>query len=79
MDFPRGSNGKESAYNTGDSGSIPGLGRSPGDGNDNSHQYSCLDKSMGKGTLQATVHGFAELDTTEQLTHAPREVFQDAM
>ena len=34
---------------------------------------------MGKGTLQATVHGFAELDTTEQLTHAPREVFQDAM
>ena len=34
---------------------------------------------MDKGALQATVHGFAELDTTEQLTHALREVFQDAM
>ena len=41
-DFPGGSDGKASAYNVGDLGSIPGLGRSPGEGNGNPFQYSCL-------------------------------------
>ena len=43
MNFPCGSDGKASAYNAGDSGSIPGLGRSPGEGNGNPLQYSCLE------------------------------------
>ena len=41
--FPGGSNGKASACNTGDPGLIPGLGRSPGEGNGNPLQYSCLE------------------------------------
>ena len=45
--------------------SIPGLGRSPGGGNDNLLQYSCLENPMGRGARQATVHGVAESDTTE--------------
>ena len=48
-DFPGGSHGKVSAYNVGDLGSIPGLGRSPGEGNGNPLQYSCLENSMGGG------------------------------
>ena len=44
-DFPGGSNGKESACNDGDPGSIPGLGRTPGEGNGNPLQYSCLENS----------------------------------
>ena len=47
MDFPGGSDGKVSAYNAGHPGSIPGLGRSPGEGNGNSHQYSCLENPNG--------------------------------
>ena len=43
MGFPGGSDGKVSAYNVGDPGSIPGSGRSPGEGNDNPLQYSCLE------------------------------------
>ena len=42
MDFPGGSDGKVSAYNAGDLGSIPGSGRSPGEGNGNPFRYSCL-------------------------------------
>ena len=49
MDFPGGSDGKASAYNAGDQGSIPGLGRSPGEGTGNPLQYSCLENSMGRG------------------------------
>ena len=45
-DFPGGSNGKASAYNAGDLGSIPGSGRSPGEGNGNPLQYSCLENPM---------------------------------
>ena len=44
--FPGGSDGKASAYNAGDLGSIPGLGRSPEKGNDNPLQYSCLENPM---------------------------------
>ena len=43
IDFPGGSDGKKSAYNEGDLGSIPGSGRSPGEGNGNPFQYSCLE------------------------------------
>ena len=57
MGFPYSSVGKESACNAGDPGSVPGSGRSPGEGNGNSLQYSCLANSMDRGTLQATVHG----------------------
>ena len=49
MDFPGGSDGKASAYNAEDPGSIPGLGRSPGAGNDNPLQYSCLENPMDGG------------------------------
>ena len=49
MDFPGGADGKASAYNAGDPGSIPGLGRSPGEGNGNPLQYSCLENPMDGG------------------------------
>ena len=57
MGFPGGSDGKASAYNAGDPGSIPGLGRSPGEGNGNPLQDPCLENSMAKGTWQAIVNG----------------------
>ena len=55
--FPGSSDGKEFACNVGDLGSTPGLGRSPGEGNDNLLQYYCLENSMDSGTWRATVHG----------------------
>ena len=57
LDFSGGSGGKVSVYNVGDPGSIPGLGRSPGEGNDNPLQYYCLENPMDRGAWQATVHG----------------------
>ena len=54
--FPGGSDGKASAYNVGDLGSIPGSGRSPGEGNGNPLQYSCLENPMDGGAWWATVH-----------------------
>ena len=48
--------GKEFTCNAGDMGSIPGSGRSPGEGNGNSLQYSCLENSMDRGAWWATVH-----------------------
>ena len=57
--MPGGSDGKESACNEGDLGSIPGLGRFPGEGNGNPLQYSCLENPMGRGVWQATVHEVA--------------------
>ena len=50
-DFPRGSDGKASAYGAGDPGSIPVLGRSSGEGNGNPLQYSCLENPMDGGVL----------------------------
>ena len=67
--FPGGSDRKESACNAGDPGSIPGSGRFPGEGNGSPLQYSCLKNSMERGAWQTTVHGVAELDMTERLTH----------
>ena len=55
--FPGGSEVKASACNLGDLSSIPGLGRSPGEGNDNPLQYSCLENPMDEGAWWATVHG----------------------
>ena len=60
MGIPSGSDGKESAYNAGHPGSIPGSGRPPGEGNGNPHQYSCLENYMDRGAWQATVHGVAK-------------------
>ena len=63
--FPRGSVVKNPPINAEDTGSIPGLGRSPGEGNGNPLQYSCLENPMNRGAWWATVHGVAkELDTT---------------
>ena len=52
-----------SAVDARDSGSIAGLGRSPGEGNGNPLQYSCLENFMDKGDLQVTVHGLAKRQT----------------
>ena len=60
--FPGASDGKESACNAGDQGLIPGLGRSPGEENGNSLQYSCLENPMDRGAWQVTVHGVIQLD-----------------
>ena len=60
LDFPGGSDGKASAYNAGDLGSIPGPGRSSGEGNGTPLQYSCLENPMDRGALWATVHGVAK-------------------
>ena len=56
MGFPGGSDGKESACDAGDPGSIPGSGRSPGEGNGSPLQYSYLQNSMDRGALQAIVY-----------------------
>ena len=61
--FPDGSDGKASAYDVGDLGSIPGLGRSPGEGNGNPLQNSCLENSMDGGAWWATVHGVVKSRT----------------
>ena len=53
MSFPGGSESKESAFNAGDQGSIPGLGRSPGEGNGNPLQYSCLENPLRQRSLMS--------------------------
>ena len=67
LGFPCGSVGKESSCNAGDLGSIPGLGRSPGEGNGCPLQYSCLENPMDRGAGWATVRGMAESGTTARL------------
>ena len=68
MGFSDGSDGKELGYNVGDSGLIPGPGRSPGGGNDYPSQYSCLENSMDRGAWQGTVRG-AVKSQTRRSTH----------
>ena len=60
---PCSSDGKESACNAGDLGSIPGLGRSSGEGTGNPLQYSCLENPTDRGAWRATVHGVAKSQT----------------
>ena len=63
MDFPSGSDGKESACNGGDLGSIPGSRRSPGEGNGYLLQYHCLENSMDRGARWAIVYGVTKSQT----------------
>ena len=67
-----GSDDKESACNVGDLGLIPGLGRSPGEGNGYPLQYSGLENHMDRGGWQATVHGVTESDVTEWFSYYNR-------
>ena len=68
LNFPGGSDGKESACNAGDLGSVLRLGRSPGGGNGYSLQYSCLENPMERSLVSSSPWGLKELDTTEGLT-----------
>ena len=70
--LPGGSDGKASACHAGDLGSIPGSGRSPGEGKDNPLQYSCLENPMVGGAWQVTVHGVTKSWT--QLSDFTRSV-----
>ena len=63
LHFSNGSAGKESACNMGDLGSIPGLGRSLGEGNGNPLQYSCLENPMDREAWWPTVHGVTKSQT----------------
>ena len=69
--FPGGSDGKESTCNVGDPGSIPGFGRSPGDGNGSPLQYSELENSMDRDACWATVRGTAKNRTRLRDQHSP--------
>ena len=64
MGFSGGSDNKDSAYNVGDPGLIPGSERSPGGGNGNPLQYSCQGNPLDIGSSRAVIHGVAELDHT---------------
>ena len=63
FDLSCSSDGKESACNAGDLGSIPGLGRSPGEGSGNSLQHSCLENPRDRGAWWATVHRVTKSQT----------------
>ena len=76
MSFPHSSVGKESACNAGDLGSIPGLGRSSGEGNGNPLQYSCLENPMDRGAWWATVHGAARVGHDLVTKPPPQEEFR---
>ena len=79
--FPGGSTGKESSWNVGDArnvASIPGSGRSPGGGNSNPLQYSCLENSMDRGAWRAAVHGVAK-SHTQLSTHACMHTYEEIL
>ena len=63
MEIPCGSDGEESAHDAGDLGSVPGLGRSSGEGNGYPLQCSCLENPMDRGVWWAIVHGISENQT----------------
>ena len=63
MDVSGGSDSKTSVYNAGDMGSIPGLGRSPGEGHGNPLQYSCLENTMDRGAWWAIAHRVTKSQT----------------
>jgi len=69
LGFPGGSDGKESAYNEGDLGSLPGLGRSPGGGHGNPLQYFCLTNGL-RSLAGCGPWGCKESDITERLSTA---------
>ena len=77
LDFPQGSDNKESACDSGDTGLIPRSGRSPGGGHGDPLQYSCLESPMDRGAWWAMVHGIAKRWTclkqmdTHAHTHQP--------
>ena len=77
--FPGSSAGKESAYNAGDLGLIPGLRRSPGEGNSYPLQYSGLENSMDRGAWQATVHGVEKRQTQLSDFHFHIQLFSPKM
>ena len=69
--------GKESAHHAGDPGSIPGSGRSPGEGNGKPLQYSCLENPQDRGAWQATVHGVARVGHNLATNLPPRGHYHD--
>ena len=70
MDFPGVSDSKESICNAGDPSSIPGSGRTPGEGNGYPVHNSCLENSKDRGAWQVTVHGVAKTSTFTSLSMA---------
>ena len=73
--FPGGSEDKVSACNAGDLGSIPWLGRFPGEGNGNSLQYYCLENTVDRGAWRATVHRVAKSQTRlSDFTYSGKEL-----
>ena len=73
--FPGGSNGKVSACNAGDTGSVPGSGRSPGEGKSNPLQYSCLENPMDRGAWWSSVHGVTKSQTQVSDFTFPLQVY----
>ena len=69
LGFPGGSDSKESACDAGDLGLVPGLGRSPGEGNGNPLQYSCLENAMDRGAWWAVVRGVTKSRTRLSSRH----------
>ena len=80
MYIPRSLGGEESACNAGDTrdaGSVPGFGRSPGEGNGNPLQYSCLENPMDRGAWRATIHKIAKSRTQlKRLSTCSFKLFQ---